>query len=94
MSYREFNEWIHKKDYISMPYLPTKAEDYFKPKMSSAQRLAMRKIPDFKVCKKCGKEKPAEAFNFASSNRDGLCGKCRECMNAERRALYHKVGWD
>lgn len=36
--------------------------------------------PTTKVCKKCGRELPAEAFNRHAKSRDGLQPYCRECQ--------------
>ena len=35
-----------------------------------------------KVCRRCGLEKPVEAFHKASNNPDGLDNRCRECRHA------------
>jgi hypothetical protein len=40
----------------------------------------------FKVCKRCGKEKPLEAFYAQVGNLDGRQGKCIECARAYANA--------
>lgn len=41
-----------------------------------------------KTCKGCGRSKPAtlEFFYAVKGNRDGLAGKCRECIKSQVRA--------
>ena len=38
-----------------------------------------------KLCASCGIEKPLDAFNKNSRNKDGLSNSCRECDNAYLR---------
>lgn len=39
-----------------------------------------------KLCKKCGEEKPVEAFAKCSSAKDGKQGRCRVCQTALAKA--------
>ena len=41
-----------------------------------------------KVCIKCGKELPIDAFNKKASSKDGLQTHCRECHSAYMRERY------
>lgn len=41
-----------------------------------------------KICKKCGRELPLEAFGNSSRNPDGLRDYCKECVNKQQRADY------
>ena len=43
-----------------------------------------------KVCKKCGRELPVEAFNKKAKSKDGLQDMCRECHKEYNRANWHK----
>jgi Recombination endonuclease VII. len=46
-------------------------------------------IPDFKTCPGCEIEKLALAFDKNKSNKDGLCGHCKDCMSvSERKRKY------
>lgn len=45
-----------------------------------------------KVCKKCGRELPAEAFNRHAKSRDGLQPYCRECQRETAKAGAAKAG--
>lgn len=47
---------------------------------------------EHKKCKNCGETKPANRSSFAphATNKDGLTGKCRVCLAARRREVYHK----
>jgi hypothetical protein len=47
-----------------------------------AARLAVRE----KCCKRCGQTKSLEDFESAKHHPDGRTGKCKECLNAARRA--------
>ena len=54
-----------------------------------------------KTCSKCRKEKPISNFNRAKVNKDGYCGKCKECVseymskyqlvNRKELSLYAKI---
>ena len=48
--------------------------------------------PTTKVCKKCGRELPAEAFNRHAKSRDGLQPYCRECQRETAKAGAAKAG--
>lgn len=48
--------------------------------------------PTTKVCKKCGRELPAEAFNRHAKSRDGLQPYCRECQHETAKAGAAKAG--
>lgn len=37
-----------------------------------------------KICRRCGKEKPAGEFNRKSSSPDGLQSYCKECVKEYR----------
>lgn len=41
-----------------------------------------------KICKKCGRELPLEAFGKSSRSLDGLSDHCKECVNQQQRAGY------
>ena len=41
-----------------------------------------------KVCKKCGRELPIEAFNKKAKSKDGLQDYCKECQGAYMRERY------
>lgn len=41
-----------------------------------------------KICKKCGRELPLEAFGNLSRNPDGLQDYCKECVNKQQRDDY------
>ena len=41
-----------------------------------------------KICKKCGRELPLEAFGNLSRNPDGLHDYCKECVNRQQRDEY------
>lgn len=43
-----------------------------------------------KTCIKCGVEKPVTAFNKNKQNKDGLNGKCKDCMKEYRANYYEK----
>ena len=56
-----------------------------------------------KVCSKCKELKPLEAFGKRVDSKDGLLGRCKECVNANNRSKYdpkkesirHKIRyWD
>lgn len=48
--------------------------------------------PTTKVCKKCGRELPAETFNRRAKSRDGLQPYCRECQSEIAKAGAAKAG--
>ena len=48
------------------------------------------KNPQTKVCKKCGRELPLEAFNKHSRSKDGLQPYCKECQAAMSKAAWDK----
>lgn len=41
-----------------------------------------------KICKKCGRELPLEAFGKSSRSLDGLRDHCKECVNRQQRDEY------
>lgn len=41
-----------------------------------------------KICKKCGRELPLDAFGNLSRNSDGLHDYCKECVNKQQRDDY------
>jgi hypothetical protein len=43
---------------------------------------------EMKICKKCGRELPLEAFGNLSRNPDGLHDYCKECVNKQQRDDY------
>lgn len=43
---------------------------------------------EMKICKKCGRELPLEAFGNLSRNPDGLYDYCKECVNRQQRDEY------
>lgn len=43
-----------------------------------------------KVCSKCGRELPIEAFSKKSSSKDGLQDMCKECHREYNRANWRK----
>ena len=46
--------------------------------------------PITKVCPKCGRELPSEAFNKKARSKDGLQDYCRECNSAANKAYHAK----
>lgn len=48
--------------------------------------------PQTKVCKKCGRELPAEAFGRHALTKDGLQPTCRECRSAARKGKPIRKG--
>lgn len=49
---------------------------------------------NLKVCSKCGKEKlnTVEFFHKAKTNKDGLRGQCRDCVNEYKRTYRLRFG--
>lgn len=43
-----------------------------------------------KVCSKCGRELPIEAFGRNHTCKDGRCGTCKECKNAYTKEWWRK----
>lgn len=43
-----------------------------------------------KICSMCKQEKPIACFYKNSQQKDGLAGKCRDCMAIVRKAYDHK----
>jgi hypothetical protein len=43
-------------------------------------------MPDIKVCKGCDLEKPMSEFPPRKNGRNGINSRCRECLNAQKRA--------
>lgn len=43
---------------------------------------------EMKICKRCGRELPLEAFGNLSRNPDGLHDYCKECVNKQQRDDY------
>lgn len=41
-----------------------------------------------KICKKCGRELPLEAFGNLSTSPDGKYDRCKECVNKQQRDDY------
>jgi len=39
-----------------------------------------------KICKRCGEEKPRNAFHRDARTKDGFRGVCKDCINASLRA--------
>ena len=50
--------------------------------------------PHMKICSKCDTPKPATAeyFHRHKLHRDGLCGRCKECVGKYQKAHYHENG--
>lgn len=44
---------------------------------------------DTKTCTKCGKTKPLTEFRPRKINKDGLDGRCKECVRRIARAYKH-----
>ena len=38
-----------------------------------------------KICKKCGRELPLEAFGNLSTSPDGKYDRCKECVNQQQK---------
>lgn len=49
-------------------------------------------LTDSKFCKRCGQNKPLNAFNRSKNRPDGLDFYCRECSNRKGRDFYHNKG--
>ena len=47
-------------------------------------------LPTTKVCSKCGRELPREAFNKKARAKDGLQDYCRECNSSANKAYHAK----
>ena len=58
----------------------------FTTETSKPQDTMEKTTPTMKVCKKCGRELPAEAFNRHAKSRDGLQPYCRECQRETAKA--------
>lgn len=43
---------------------------------------------EMKICKKCGRELPLEAFGKSSKSIDGLQDCCKDCVNQQQRDSY------
>lgn len=46
-----------------------------------------------KICKGCGKNKPASDFGTHKVSRDGLNGKCKECKNDARMRNFYSISY-
>ena len=64
----------------------------FTTETSKPQDTMEKTTPTMKVCKKCGRELPAEAFNRHAKSRDGLQPYCRECQRETAKAGAAKAG--
>ena len=40
---------------------------------------------EMKICKKCGRELPLEAFGNLSTSPDGKYDRCKECVNQQQK---------
>ncbi|MBN2060726.1 MAG: hypothetical protein JW882_09960 [Deltaproteobacteria bacterium] len=47
-------------------------------------------MPETKVCKKCGLEKPIDAFHVNNALKDGHENRCKDCKNATAREIRMK----
>lgn len=91
---KAFKAWLKASDWI-ITEDPKKKNEYnsaAKPKrMSSRELMEFRRVPKTKICKACGEELPAKAFNLAPSNKDGLQCYCRECYHARQKAKQDRI---
>ena len=49
-------------------------------------------MTDTKQCITCKERKPLDMYSKRTGSKDGKQSFCRGCANAERKALYKKVG--
>lgn len=42
--------------------------------------LEERKVSEFKICSRCGRELPIDAFGISTTHSDGRSGYCKECI--------------
>lgn len=78
----------HRKD---VGYLWTACAD-FTTETPKPQDTMEKTTPTTKVCKKCGGELPAEAFNRHAKSRDGLQPYRKECQRELAKAGAAKAG--
>lgn len=57
----------------------------FEPK-----KMKETNTPQTKVCKRCGRKLPAEAFGRHARTKDGLQPVCRECRSKQQKAALKK----
>lgn len=62
--------------------------DKDQPQTQTKNTMEEKILPTTKVCPKCGRELPREAFNKKARAKDGLQDYCREC-NAVANKAYH-----
>ena len=79
----------HRKD---VGYLWTACIADFTTETPKPQDTMEKTTHTTKVCKKCGRELPAEAFNRHAKSRDGLQPYCRECQSETAKAGAAKAG--
>lgn len=72
-------------------YLWTACAD-FTTETPKPQDAMEKTTPITKVCKKCGRELPAEAFNRHAKSADGLQPYCKECQREVAKAGAAKAG--
>ncbi|CAA9462710.1 MAG: hypothetical protein AVDCRST_MAG14-2723 [uncultured Rubrobacteraceae bacterium] len=49
-----------------------------------------KRLPNYKICTKCGIEKQINEFNRHPTSRDGLQSNCRECNKVRARERYQQ----
>jgi hypothetical protein len=47
-------------------------------------------VPKYKACNTCSKTLPSSLFSGATANKDGLQGKCKECMKTYNKKRVGK----
>lgn len=81
-----YYKWLHKVEWLTRPeYSRPSTPTNKMSKRDAADLMLWRKPPKTKRCRVCGFELPADQFNKAPANSDGLQTICRECARIERR---------
>lgn len=71
--------WIMEVDWITRPDI------IYPTYVKKDKELPKRDIPEYKVCRLCKMERPADAFAKAPTNKDGLQSLCKDCAKSERK---------
>lgn len=64
--------------------------DNYTTENTNTQNTMEKKTPQTKVCKKCGRELPADQFNRHARSRDGLQPYCKDCQKEMAHADWQK----
>ena len=65
---------------------------YASARQQAAKRNPTARTTKPKRCAKCGKTKPASAFNSKGGSKDGLRSYCKDCENADNKRGHAKRG--